>query len=73
MTKLFRTSSMSTNATPSERDGARSERLQYLADMAAELRAMAEAGECGMLAGLLALAHLEALNETRRTRPSLAA
>jgi hypothetical protein len=49
---------------PSDDD--RTERLRYLADMVSELQDLASREGCVTLSGLLALAHLEALSQSRR-------
>jgi hypothetical protein len=48
-------------------DTDRAERLVYLADMVSELQDLAAREGCVTLAGLLALAHLEALTQARTT------
>lgn len=44
----------------------RRDRLAYLADLTLELKCLADAEGCPTLAGLLALAHAEALRQSER-------
>jgi hypothetical protein len=50
--------------------GRRVEKLDYLQSMLAQLRTMAEAERCDMLAYLIEMAYLEASDLVRRERPS---
>lgn len=48
----------------------RTERLIYLADLVSELQDLAAREGCVTLAGLLALAHVEALTQARVPQPA---
>lgn len=56
---------MTRQVTAAEQGAARADRLAYIADMAAELHAMAHADGCHTLAGIFAVANIEATQQSK--------
>jgi hypothetical protein len=53
-----------------QQDESRAETIEYIKTMLGQLRGMAEAGDCDMLAYLIEMAHVEASDILRGERPS---